>query len=215
MPALAYLNSYTSKYSVDGDPWKNYMIGKEHGLVGCGKNLKRMGVPWFTKVDGHLIWHGCILRPSSTNPWSTPTLHTFEVECHYDLGILDDIFKDIGIDKNILPKWHSISLNDPCTELLIMYAKAKYNESLKGTATASTKPSVSLKLEETSSSSSSSSSNSSSSTDNEDPITNSSSTTIVHCPSEKDIKILRLEEENAYLHEKVRKLIAALHVATE
>ena len=201
--ALAYINSYTAKHSAD--PWTDYRIGKEHGLVGCGRPLVRMDVPWFTKVAGHLIWHGCIKSRSTSNPWANPLLHTFDVECHLDLGLLHEVFVDAHVSESILPKGQSISLNDPSTERLVGYARAKYAESMAATATA------------TATATASSSSATEDPSGNSVASTNATSSSTV---SEKDARILKLEEETsnmkyeiAGLEEKIRRLKAALDAA--
>jgi len=212
--AIAYINSYTAKYSAD--PWTDYRIGKEHGLVGCGRPLVRMDVPWFTKVAGHLIWHGCIKSRSTSNPWPNPTLHTFHVECHLDLGPIHEVFVDAHVSESILPKGQSISLNDPSTERLVGYARAKYAESIAAAAIA-TATATSTEMEAVVSAKPSSSSATEDPSGNSVASTNATSSSMV---SERDARISTLEEETANmkyeiagLEEKIRRLRAALDAA--
>jgi hypothetical protein len=203
--AIAYLNSYTASNSMDGDPWTNYRIGKEHGLVGCSKDLRRMSVPWLTKVEDHLIYHGKLICPSEKSLWSEAGCHFFKVECHYDLGLMDTVLVNAGVSESILPKGKSISLTDASAERLIEYAHAKYLDSL---STASLNSSSSATVESPVESKTEASTTLTG-LEEEDPSSSPTSCSLCH---EYNLKLLELQEEMAQLLDKNSRLIAALHL---
>ena len=196
---------------MDGDPWTKYRVGKEHGLVGCSKDLRRMAVPWLTKIEDHLIYHGKLICPSEESLWSEDGCYFFKVECHYDLGPMLTVFANAGVSESILPKGKSISLTDASAERLVEYAHTKYLDSLSTALSNSSSSSSSSATVESPVESKTEASATLTGLEEEDP---SSPTSCSLC-HEYNLKTLELQEEMAQLLDKNRRLIAALHVAID
>jgi hypothetical protein len=125
--SLAYISIYNKKFSVDHDPATDFRIGAERGVVGAGVKLtdKKLGLEWFTILDGTLVYNGPLKARIDENPWAASgrKWYTYAVDHHAVLGRVDDVLAAAGLTRAILPHSQNRFVKNPDILKLVSYAR--------------------------------------------------------------------------------------------
>lgn len=125
--SLAYMSVYNKAFSVDHDPDTDFRIGAERGVVGAGVKLTdaKLGLEWFTILDGTLVYNGPIKQRIDDNPWAASGRHwyTYKVDHHCVLGRLDEVLSAAGLTRDVLPRSQNRFVKNPDILKLIDYAR--------------------------------------------------------------------------------------------